>query len=137
MHQRRHLLLVDILQNAVMKARAQRRGPFVVAPDKIEAIGFEPRGGTTRGQVLVIRGVTLVDLAQLAEVQGQAVELCGVQPGTLERLGQQAGVVEHHQRQKWGQRTDLQHAVRHLEFGGQAQLAVFIFGTPRFTAAWQ
>ncbi|MCY1491845.1 hypothetical protein D9M68_256430 [compost metagenome] len=137
------MLLVELVELAEVVAGAQLVVPLVGGAGEVEVIR---RGAAGVGDVahaaragvgvaavgddhvLVVRGVALVVLAQTPGVDGQAVDLQGVQLAAAEGLRQQTAVVGLHHRQLGHQGADLQGALRRAQLGGQAEFAVFVVG---------
>ena len=141
-HQAEVMLLVEVVELAVVVAGAEVVGPLVAAAGEVELVRSQPGtdhdvalAATGDGHVLVVRGVALVDLLQAPGVEGQAVDLHGVQRAALEGLWQQAAVVGHDHRQLGGQGADLQGALRRPQLGGDPCLAIVVLGAAGLAVA--
>ncbi|KMQ53286.1 hypothetical protein ACS96_29800 [Pseudomonas aeruginosa] len=113
------MLAVEILQVGVVVAAAQALAPAVGTAGEVEAVaaGVPARQyvalvAAGDAEVFGVGRVALLDLAQLAELQRQPVDLVHFQQSALEGLRVQARVVELHHRQPGHQGADLQRTVR-------------------------
>lgn len=113
------MLTVEILQVGVVVAAAQALAPAVGTAGEVEAVaaGVPARQyvalvAAGDAEVFGVGRVALLDLAQLAELQRQPVDLVHFQQSALEGLRVQARVVELHHRQPGHQGADLQRTVR-------------------------
>ncbi|MNZ32984.1 hypothetical protein D3C78_503220 [compost metagenome] len=136
------VLLVEVVELAVVVAGAEAVVPLVGGAGEVERVAGgagaddDAAGAAVgEGHVLVVGGVALVDLLELAGVEGQAVELQGIQVAALEGLRQQARVVVLDHRQLGQQGADLEHALGGAQLGGEAELAVFVLGAAGFAVA--
>ena len=130
------LCFVDAVQPAVEVAGAElgRPGVACAGEEEFVAAGLAAEldvaaAAVEGGHFLVIRGVALVDAVELAEVQGQAVDLLALQPGAAIGLRQQAAVVAHHHRQDGLQGADVQGGGGQFGLGRHTGGAVVVLGT--------
>ncbi len=136
MDQAEVVLLVDAVQPAVEVAGAElgRPGVACAGEEEFVAAGLAAEldvaaAAVEGGHFLVIGGVALVDAVELAEVQGQAVDLLALQPGAAIGLRQQAAVVAHHHRQDGLQGADVQGGGGQFGLGRHTGGAVVVLGT--------
>ena len=132
-YQAEGVLLVHILQFGVVVASSQILGEFVVAAEEAERISGSAAGcgdaaTATGGQgdIFIVIGVTAVDLAHMAHVQGQTVDFLGNQMASLENLRQQTAVAGGNGLVLELHTADTQGAFGNLGFGCDSQTGVIV-----------
>src|SRR5690606_3206723 len=125
--QAHEVLLIVVVQSAEVVLGDQIPGDRVVATGEQE-IAF--LGATLGGQAGTVAGGAAGSLVQVAQVQGQALQVLAGQLCTLEGLRQQAAIVADQHRQAGLQGTDAHFGLAGPGLAGQTQAAELIGRRP-------
>ena len=122
MHGIEVVLVVILVEVAVVVAGGQLIVPLVAGAGEVELIA--PQSATRQagkaaglraaigdGHDLMVRGVTLVDAAELAGIDGHAGDIQRIDLAALEALRQQTRIVGHHYRQLGHQGAGLEYGL--------------------------